>query len=293
SHDEKKIEIDGHESELKNLSEYGQRIATEQPDHKAEINRHHRRLQNIEHQIRQTWEAEKVTLTKLWKLQLLNQQVTLAESWIASKEAIINQFDAGESIDAVDSLIKKHDVFEKTIKSQGKDKIDQLKQDATILDEIRDHEAEFVRNRYEEVLTRYQNLIENSHLKRKKLDDSRELHDFIRSCGELITWMNTQLQLAYDNDYIDPTNLRSKLQEQLASEAELVANETRIDDIKKTGEKLISTNIFERERVKMQLNEVLTGWEELKSKSARKTKLLKDSYEAYQLSRKLDEIDKW
>jgi len=293
SHDEKKIEIDGHEQELKKLSEYGQEIAAQQPDHKAEINRAHRRLQNIEHQTRQTWEGEKQSLVKALKLQILNAQVILAESWIASKEAVINQYDAGDSIDAVDSLIKKHDAFEKTIKSQGKDKIDQLKADSGILDEIRDSEAEQVKTKYDEVLVRYSNLLESCDLKRKKLEDSRELHDFIRSCGELITWMNSRLQLAYDNDYIDPTNLRSKLQQHLASEAELVANESRVEEIKNSGERLIRRNHFEKERVKMQLDEVISGWEELKSKSAKKTKLLKESYEAYLISRKLEEIEKW
>uniref|UniRef100_A0AC34GGE0 Spectrin alpha chain-like protein n=1 Tax=Panagrolaimus sp. ES5 TaxID=591445 RepID=A0AC34GGE0_9BILA len=105
--------------------------------------------------------------------------------------------------------------------------------------------------------------------------------------------MNSRLQLAYDNDYIDPTNLRSKLQKHLAAETELVANENRIENIKSDGYKLISSNHIEKERIRMQLNEVISGWDELKSKSAKKTKLLKESYEAYQLSRKLDDIEKW
>ena len=293
SHAEKQGEIVGHEQELKNLSELGQEIAVKQPDHKAEINRAHRRLQNIEHQIRQTWETERVTLAKLLKLQILSAQITLTESWIASKEAVIGQYDAGDSIDAVESLIKKHDAFEKTIKSQGSEKIQQLKEHAVILEDSNDHEAEMVKSKYDEVLSRYENLLENCHLKRRNLEDSRKLHDFIRTCGELITWMNSRLQLAYDNDYIDPTNLRSKLQKHLAAEAELVANENRIEEIKAVGYKLISSNHIERERIRMQLNEVISGWEELKSKSAKKTKLLKESYEAYQMSRKLDDIEKW
>jgi spectrin beta len=293
SHAEKHAEIAGHEHELKNLSELGQEIATKQPDHKSEINRAHRRLQNIEHQIRQTWETERVTLAKLLKLQILNAQVNLMESWIASKEAVISQYDAGDSIDAVESLIKKHDAFERTITTQGNDKIQQLKEHAQILDESHNHEAEIVKTKYDEVLARYNTLIANCQHKRRNLEDSRKLHEFIRTCGELITWMNSRLQLAYDNDYIDPTNLRSKLQKHLAAEAELVANENRIDEIKSDGHKLISSNHIEKERIRMQLNEVISGWEELKSKSAKKTKLLKESYEAYQLSRKLDDIEKW
>ena len=37
----------------------------------------------------------------------------------------------------------------------------------------------------------------------------------------------------------------------------------------------------------------MNGWQELKTKSARKAKLLQESYDAYQLSRRLAELDKW
>lgn len=77
SHDERLAEIDARNEELKNLREYGQRISTEQPEHKAEIQRVHRRLQNIEHQIRQTWEQESSNLQKALQLQVLYSQVWL------------------------------------------------------------------------------------------------------------------------------------------------------------------------------------------------------------------------
>lgn len=45
SHQERLVEIEARDSELKELRETGQRIMTEQPEHKAEIQRVHRRLQ--------------------------------------------------------------------------------------------------------------------------------------------------------------------------------------------------------------------------------------------------------
>uniref|UniRef100_A0A7E4UVW3 Spectrin beta chain n=1 Tax=Panagrellus redivivus TaxID=6233 RepID=A0A7E4UVW3_PANRE len=293
THKDINAEIEGHEHELKLLSGYGQDIAAEQTDHKAEINRAHRRLQNIEHQIRQTWEAENIALHKALRLQQLNAQVVLTESWIASKEAVINQFDTNDSIDAVDSQLKKHDAFEKTVIGQGEDKIAALRKDSDILDDSTEPDVDRIRAKYDEVLQRYDALLENCRLKRRKLEESRELLGFISSCGEFITWMSSRLQLAYDNDFLDPTHLHSKLQKQLASEAELGANENRVHEIKSTGEALIAQKHFEKDTVKMQLDEVLSGWAELKSKSAKKTKLLKESFEAHQLARKLDDLEKW
>lgn len=77
--------------------------------------------------------------------------------------------------------------------------------------------------------------------------------------------MNAKLQLAYDDGFIDPTNLRFKLQKHLAFDAELAASGDRVDSVRQNGERLISENYFDKDRVEAQLNEVLNGWQELKT----------------------------
>uniref|UniRef100_A0A915EL36 Uncharacterized protein n=1 Tax=Ditylenchus dipsaci TaxID=166011 RepID=A0A915EL36_9BILA len=62
-------------------------------------------------------------------------------------------------------------------------------------------------------------------------------------------WMNAKLQLAYDDGFIDPTNLRSKLQKHLAFDAELQVSEDRVQAVQEDGEKLIAENHFDKERV--------------------------------------------
>ncbi|KAI1720497.1 spectrin repeat domain-containing protein [Ditylenchus destructor] len=293
AHDERLAEIDARNEEMKSLREYGQKISTEQPEHKSEIQRVHRRLQNIEHQIRQTWEQEKVALQRLLQLQTLYSQILQIDSWLAAKENFVSQMSTGDSIDATDSIIKKHENFTQTLISQS-EKMEQLKTAASILEtDSNEPEVERIREQYEQLLQRHALLLENCASKRRYLEEARKLHDFIRQCGEVVMWINEKLQLAYDDGFIDPTNLRSKLQKHLAFDAELQASVDRIQAVREDGEQLIAENNFDKERVDAQLNEVINGWNELKAKSAKKAKLLQEYYEAYQLSRKLDELDKW
>lgn len=77
THDDCLAEIESRVEELKSLREYGQKLSNEQKEHKAEIQRAHRRLQNIEHEIRQRWELENVNLNKILHLQILYSQVYL------------------------------------------------------------------------------------------------------------------------------------------------------------------------------------------------------------------------
>lgn len=55
--------------------------------------------------------------------------------------------------------------------------------------------------------------------------DSRELHMFMKSCHDVMTWLNAKLQMAYDETYLDPSNLQSKLKRHQAFSGELQANQ--------------------------------------------------------------------
>ncbi|KAI6189412.1 Karst [Aphelenchoides bicaudatus] len=292
AHTERQVEIESRQTELAALREFGQQVTSEQPEHRAEIQRAHRRLQNIEHQIRQTWEQENTTLQKMLELQTLHAQILQTESWLSSKEAFVNEYDLGESVDTVDMLIRKHLNFEKILNAQS-DKIEALKAGQHILEESNNPDVERIRQQFDSVMERYAALLESCRIKGRRLDESRKLHEFIRACSELITWMNAKLQLAYDDGYIDPTNLRSKLRKHLAFDAELQQSEHRVKTIREEGEKLLKESTFETDRIQAQLSEVVEGWEELRSKSQKKTRLLQESYEAHQLSCRVGELDNW
>uniref|UniRef100_A0A0N4ZQ51 Spectrin beta chain n=1 Tax=Parastrongyloides trichosuri TaxID=131310 RepID=A0A0N4ZQ51_PARTI len=294
SHKEKWAEIENRQGELKILREYGQTIVNEQPQHKSEIQRTQRRLQNVEHQLRQCWENENQQLKKYLEIQQFYESVLLTESWLAAKEAVIGQKDYGDSLEAVNALVKKHENFVSVFHQQS-DKIEHLKVKADALEQLNtnDVETEKVFSKYNEILERYEALKLAIVDKRNKLLDSRALHDFLKTNKEFITWMNAKLQLAYDDTFIDATNLRTKLQKHTDFDSEIGANEGRLQAIIDEGSKLIKNGHSESELIRAQLDEVGEGWSELKAKSANTLKLLKESYEVSQLQRKLGQLDKW
>lgn len=160
-------------------------------------------------------------------------------------------------------LIRKHDNFEKTLLSQS-DKIDVLQNGVGILDECQEPDVARIRQQYDDVMHRHARLLEDSKIKRLKLEDSLRLQDFISKCTELINWINSKIQLAYDDNLVDSTNLRSKLQRHEAFDAELQQSDGRFEAIKKEGEKLISEAHYDSEQIQLQLNAVLEGWNDLR-----------------------------
>ena len=75
------------------------------------------------------------------------------------------------------------------------------------------------------------------------MNGSKQLTQFLRECAELMTWMNAKLQLAMDDGYLDATALRLKLQKHLAFDAELRANEERIERLKEKGDSLMAEGV--------------------------------------------------
>ncbi|EJD74610.1 beta chain spectrin [Loa loa] len=291
-HIEKLAEIDGRQREMSELREWSTRLIAKQSDHKGEIQRALKRLQNVEHQLRQAWEARNVALARARNRQLFADQAARAEQWLASKEAFLKQADMGESVVAVDVLLKKHYDFEKTLIAQS-DKIDALKKDADLLascDVDYRNEIEKIRDT---VLSRHAVLMDSCKRRHELLNESRKLHEFIDSCGELMTWINANIQLAYDESFLDQTNLRVKLQKHLAFDAELEANEGRVKSMIEVGNKLVASKHYAADQITLQIAEVKRGWDELRSKSEMKKRRLWEANEAYQLNRRIEDLEKW
>lgn len=61
----------------------------------------------------------------------------------------------------------------------------------------------------------------------------------------------------------DPSNLQGKVQKHQAFEAELSANQSRIDALEKAGQKLIDVNHYAKDEVAARMNEVISLWKKL------------------------------
>ncbi|VDK88570.1 unnamed protein product, partial [Litomosoides sigmodontis] len=276
-HVEKLAEIDGRQREMSELREWSAKLIAKQSDHKGEIQRSLKRLQNVEHQLRQAWEARNVALARARNRQLFADQAACAEQWLASKEAFLNQ---------------KHSDFEKTLIAQS-DKIDALKKDADSLASCDADYCDEIEKIRDTVLCRHVALMDSCKRRHELLNESRKLHEFIDSCGELMTWINANIQLAYDESFLDQTNLRAKLQKHLTFDAELGANEGRVKSIIEVGNKLIAGKHYAADRIALQIAEVRRGWDELRSKSEMKKRRLWEANEAYQLNRRIEDLEKW
>lgn len=81
----------------------------------------------------------------------------------------------------------------------------------------------------------------------------------------------------------DPTNLQGKIQKHQAFEAELNANQSRLDAVDTTGEQLIGDDHYASEQIRERLDELHKLWAYLFERSNDKGIIMMISFKIFQL----------
>lgn len=85
---------------------------------------------------------------------------------------------------------------------------------------------------------RWAHLLDSSEQKKAKIAAALELQQYLRDVDEREGWLAEKLQTASDASYKDPTNLQAKVQKHEKFDAEVKANEERIQSMVRKGTEL-------------------------------------------------------
>lgn len=139
-------------------------------------------------------------LDQCLELQWFNRDCELAENWMAAREAFLAADEVDSKGDNVETLIKKHEDFDKAVNAH-EEKIADVQRFADRLIAAEHYAAVPINDKREQVLERWQHLKEALFKKRFKLGESQTLQQFSRDADELENWIAEKLQLATEESY--------------------------------------------------------------------------------------------
>ncbi|XP_050430131.1 spectrin beta chain, non-erythrocytic 5 isoform X2 [Adelges cooleyi] len=282
---ERKAEINGRQEHFKNLKESGLKI---NPIPEKEL----AHLDELRRTLSAAWEERRMILSQALELQIFRNQADQVDNWLTSKEAFLSNDDLGESLSSVEELIRKHEAFEKTLTAQLA-KVEELEKYALELVTGQHYDSQGVQSRLVGICNRRDRLKEATASRKKRLNDSRLLQQFLRNMYEVEGWIIQKQQVAGDENYRDSTNLQRKIQKHATFDSELTANRTRVNAICTEGENLISSGHFASMEIRVRLDELETKWWNLQEMSALKKQRLQDAYQALLFNRTLEELEAW
>uniref|UniRef100_A0A673IEF4 Spectrin alpha chain, non-erythrocytic 1 n=1 Tax=Sinocyclocheilus rhinocerous TaxID=307959 RepID=A0A673IEF4_9TELE len=289
-HQEHKGEIDAHEDSFKSTDEAGQALlntghyASEEVKEKLGI------LSEERVSLLELWELRRQQYEQCMDLQLFYRDTEQVDNWMSKQEAFLLNEDLGDSLDSVEALLKKHEDFEKSLSAQ-EEKITALDEFATKLIQNNHYAKEDVATRRDALLSRRNALHERAQFRRAALEDSFHLQQFFRDSDELKSWINEKMKTATDEAYKDPSNLQGKVQKHQAFEAELSANQSRIDALQKSGQELVDGKHYASSEVSTRMDEVSSQWKKLLE--ATELKGRDSSNQQQQFNRNVEDIELW
>uniref|UniRef100_A0A8C4X8M7 Spectrin alpha chain, non-erythrocytic 1 n=1 Tax=Erpetoichthys calabaricus TaxID=27687 RepID=A0A8C4X8M7_ERPCA len=291
-HQEHKGEIDAHEDSFKSTDEAGHALLSTSHYASEEVREKLNILTEEKESLLELWELRRQQYEQCMDLQLFYRDTEQVDNWMSKQEAFLLNEDLGDSLDSVEALLKKHEDFEKSLSAQ-EEKITALDEFATKLIQNNHYAKEDVATRRDALLSRRNALHERAQYRRTALEDSFHLQQFFRDSDELKSWINEKMKTATDEAYKDPSNLQGKVQKHQAFEAELSANQSRIDALQKAGQELINANHYASDEVSGRMDEVSSMWKRLLEATELKGIKLREANQQQQFNRNVEDIELW
>lgn len=291
-HQERKAEIDGRDDMFKVLENRGQELKSDRDTDTDDVSKALKTLDELKTNVQNEWQTKEEKLRETHELLQFKHHTDQIDIWFGNKEAFLNNDDLGESYTAVEALIKKHEAFDKLLKSTN-DNVCQLEKFAEKVLDKYPNQKNIVEQRLNEILSRKQNLIEQSEYRRQKLHESLQLQQFLRNLYEVERWLNQKLQIALDENFREPNNLQAKIQKHIVFDSELNANTNRIEAVIAEGVNLVDAKHFASKEIISQLEMLENVWQKLRESSRNKSERLSEAYDALIFNRSLDEFNRW
>ncbi|UYV70522.1 SPTAN1 [Cordylochernes scorpioides] len=291
---EHRTEMDARTGTFQAFEMFGQQLLQSGHYASVEVQEKLAQMTDARQELERAWIARRMKLDQCLELQLFYRDCEQAESWMAAREAFLKSDDASES-DNVESLIKKHEDFDKAISAQQ----DKIEAEAVLADQLimADHYAsDDIAAKKEQLLNRWQDLKKALIEKRSKLTESMSLQQFSRDADEIENWIAEKLQMAADESYKDPANIQSKHQKHQAFELELAANAERIKAVIEMGQSLIDTQQCgegSEAAVQQRLASISEQYQHLTIKTSEKSFKLKEANKQRAFNAAVKDIDFW
>jgi spectrin beta len=282
-HNEHRALIDAREESLVQVSKAGRKLTQQSPHYaSAEIRERLSDLKQESGTLQELWTQQQDRLSQMLKYQQFLRDTAIIEDMSSSHEVHLATNKLGQSVDECDALLKKHEAFERLIASQ-EEKVTAMVKEAH-------YEHGDITARWHAVLERRERVKQSATGRRNKLEDCRKLMIFLQHCMEAESWISEKKQVANDESFRDPTNLENKLKKHSEFEAEMNANEQRIQNIAQTGESLVEGDHYASDDIEARVEELFAKWEELLEATDAKRTGLEQALSLVHYRRKVDMV---
>lgn len=296
-HQQLRAEIDAREETFRQVVKLGYEILQEESSTSKDIRDKVHGLQEERSGLYRQWELKKSWLERMYLEQVFYRDIGHMEKIVNSQEVYLRSSELGTSVDTVDSLIKRHEAFEKLLATQ-EEKVMSLQEQAGKLTEegLKRDDASRIQQKLNAILERRNRIKELSQSRKRDLSTARLLARFNQDLTEEESWISERMQKLKDDSSVDISDLQDKLkllQKHQAFEAEILAHQAIITSVTGTGELLLSGHHPKSSDIRRGMRMLLEHWEQLKIAAAARGKMLEENRDFLEFLQKVEQVEAW
>lgn len=232
-------------------------------------------------------------MAEAYEARLFERNLDDFNNWMDEVEGQLSSEDYGKDLASVNNLLKKHEMLEADV-AHHLETCEQIKaaddkflvSDHFMKDEL--HESAMM------TIKRYHSLHEPTTIRRDNLEDSLQLHQFLRDAEDELLWLNEKEPLAASKDLGSSlTAVQSLQKKHQALEAEILSQEPTISALIQRGQQMIRENHYAVEQIESQSNLLQQKLVNLRDlTNVRRLRLL-DAVESQQFYAEANEAESW
>ncbi|XP_030670113.1 spectrin beta chain, non-erythrocytic 5 isoform X2 [Nomascus leucogenys] len=280
-------ELEAREKLWQQAAQLGQQALLAAGTPTKEVQEELRALQDQRDQVYQAWARKQERLQAEQQEQLFLRECGRLEEILAAQEVSLKTSALGSSVEEVEQLIHKHEVFLKVLTAQDK-------KEAALRERLKMLRRPRVRDRLPILLQRRARVKELAESRGHALHASLLMASFTRAATQAEDWIQAWAQQL--KEPISPGDLRDKLKPLLkhqAFEAEVQAREEVITSVAKKGEALLAQSHPRAAEVSQWLQGLRKHWEDLRQAVALRGQELEDRRNFLEFLQRVDLAEAW
>lgn len=295
-HEALKGEIEAREDSFRSVLDLGDAMV--QTGHYAapEVEEKCNQLLDERQKLHTAWQQKKVRLDQLIDLHFFLRDAKQLDNLSATQEAALSGDNLGVSVEEVDVQVKKHNEFEKLLVTQ-EEKLIALQEHGDKLLAQNHFDSPTIARRLGEVVTKRAKVRDLCEIRRRRLEASLLHAQFVRDVGEAESWIGEkQKKLEAEASKGEVSSLEDKikkLQKHQAFQAELAANQSRIEEIKAKGETLLAHKHPSSSEIRQQLDHLNATWRKLLLVSGARGRGLEEAQDILEFNNQVEKIEAW
>ncbi|XP_052001180.1 spectrin beta chain, non-erythrocytic 5 [Xyrauchen texanus] len=275
----------------------GQDLLEQDISNAREIQEKLKALQEAREKLTDNWQTKQKWLENTYLEQMFYRDAEYMEKITNSQEIQLKNSALGTTVDDAETLIKRHEAFDKLLNSQ-EDKMMALQESAERLkaEGLNREKSSNIKNKLKALQDRRERIKDLSAKRQEDLEISRLLCIFNRDVSEAEEWITDRMNKIQEDSKMDLSNLQAKmkiLQKHQVFEAEILAHGKIIDSVQKAGNELVTTRHPKSKEVRQTVSALVSHWEALKQAVVVRGKVLEDNRDFLEFLQKVEQVEVW